>query len=266
MTRGYAAMQYAVLLISLAAAAVQTVLISLYYEPDAFFYRYGSVAPTVFHYILAAIVLLLILSGLLYRRAETTEPPRSALSAFAGLLCALMLAVTFIVGVVSWVRDPYAATGGFFAVRVTLVLLAVFTVPAAIYLTAFPLRLYRRPKKVVLAGIFVVLWAAVSVMRIYFLRVEPISAPLRVLRMMSLLAVMFYFVYELRFLAGTAANRMFRAVSSIAVLLLTVTALPQLVMTAAGVLPVTNELPMLAFMLAADLYIVSRMFAGDDLR
>ena len=99
----------------------------------------------------------------------------------------------------------------------TLILALSF--PMSVYLVLTALAKNRNEKSLIALGFFPVIWVAACLLRIYFDRASAINNPVKILSQISLVAIMLYFLVELRFRIGKPKVKLYIASASVASLL-----------------------------------------------
>ena len=246
---------------ALGFTAAQLWLIYTYYEPQSCFYKYGSLPPTVFGVALAAAAVLLFASYFVYGKDERgSREGENVLSRGAGLLAGFLFAAGSLFCAWIFLRDGSLVSGGYPAAGPLSLLTVLFGAFAAVYFIMNSLGLFKKPRTSAALGMFVVLWGAAYLMFIYFRMAEPLNSPLRVLRLISLLAVMFHWLYVIRVPLGIPLPRLYRVSASIAVLFVFVSVIPEIVFTAAGVIPFDNFILFRGAQLCAAVSVAAKLF------
>ena len=98
-------------------------------------------------------------------------------------------------------------------------LILIFSFPMAGYLIFTALSKKRCSRVLTGLGFFPVIWTSVCLLRIYFDRTSAINNPIKIFTQISLVAIMLYFLVELRFRVGRPSVGIYIALSSVASLL-----------------------------------------------
>lgn len=215
--------------LSAVAAAAQTIYFLRDYDESLYLYHYGA-TPYVFYGICAAVLALLFFSFLVIPSEEapmTLAKPGRMIN-FTALLCGFFLAASILLYAIY-------ALSGIETDMSTLHLAAILTaLPASLYffITAFSAQPSR--KTLILFGFFVVIWAILFLLYIYFDMSIPLTSPMRPMNYLSLFMIMSYFLLELRFLLQAEKPRIYLSVSLMSIFALSFTCIPDFIMTCIG--------------------------------
>ena len=266
----YTPLSVAALLFALVSGAVEAVLMLRYFQPyitvstgqELFcFYSNTTSLPGLFYIVVASVIAALVIFGFIsQKRAPEPDEKPSALtgvSVFMGLICGFALVAATVVFALGLHRS-----GSFPVfdkpVDIITAALVICAVPAALYFIVVSFGGYKKLPVAVL-GSFAVLWAALLLLRLYFMRDTSLRSPTRILGQMAPIGIMLYLVQELRYRVGAKRAALFRAMAAAALIVITLDS----VMTAVLVLNwgVTDmHLPFKAVEACIGVYIAVNMF------
>lgn len=217
------------IVLSLAAAIFQTVLYLNRYDETLMLYKRGQ-TPTVFYIVCTVVGILLLLSFLLFRRDSVpqslAQPGR--LINFAALFCGFFLASSILLYLIYFLSG---ITPDMSVLRMASIVTAL---PAALYFLVTALSTQPSRKLLALSGFFIVIWGLLFLLNLYFDMSVPMTSPARPLGYLSLFAIMFYFLLEIRFILGSAKPRLYLSVSLMSIFVLSLTCVPNFILIATG--------------------------------
>lgn len=242
--------------IIIAAGAVigQTVLYLHLYDEAIGFYEAGTIVPTIFYIACTAITLIIALMCAFQRKNSlpTGVAVPGRITVFSSLLCGFFLASSIMLCLIYYLGGVYTN------LSVMRILTICAALPAAIYFL-YPI-FNPHPKRTALIsfGFFTVIWAGLYLMCRYFEMDMPIYSPRRVLNQIALLSIMLYFLFELRFLLGRAKPRMYAAFSFIAIICISLSAVPELILSVMGIRNTGNDSVFGIAQICILIYIITR--------
>jgi len=259
---------FAVLCAAVFLGVFQTVIMLTSYEFEVMLYYRDAILPTVMNVLLALITVgsgaaVLITS---YKKELPGQLSKiSTPASFFGGVAAILIFAVF-----AFELYDYAVMGGgivyahntqsssafqqlFYLARV------IFALPAGVYMLT--LALGRKPSRNVsmLLGFFMVMWLAMNLITNYFDMTGPLNSPPRLLRLISISAMMLTMLYSLRYSIDRPKTRTFIWLSLVSAVFGAVSSFPMLVLTAIGRYGVSGETVGYAAHLALTFYIAFRV-------
>ncbi len=218
---------------ALAAAGLQLYLLLTDYDFTLGLYKSGSSLPTVLAALLVAataVLLTLILTGRKYKMSDALPPVGRGLT-FISALTGFAMIGTVVMQLMLGLKYKMMFEGWKSALATGLeVCLLAFALPSALYFIVMALRRDPYQRSTAALGFFPVLWAAAHLMCVYFDASTTFNNPLRILEQAALIAVMLFFLMELRYLIGRAKPLLYLAFGMITLLLIAASSLPTFIM------------------------------------
>ena len=106
-----------------------------------------------------------------------------------------------------------------------------------------------------------ILWSFLNIFKCFFDMSKNVNSPVRIYELMSFLALLAYFVSESRILVGRRETARFFTFAYICVIVVTASALPNLVWSSFWILSTNNDQILYATQLAIVIYIFSRIYS-----
>ncbi|MDD4772560.1 MAG: hypothetical protein PHZ09_03025 [Eubacteriales bacterium] len=242
--------------LAVAATVIQTLLFINFYDERFNFYNTEiSGIPEIFYTAVFIASLFCAASYFAVKDNEQTKilPVPDRFVVFAAILCGFQLAAAVLFNIY------YYITGIYTGITLLRVVVLITAIPAAAYfiITAFS----PDPKEniLIVCGFFVIIWAALYLMCVYFDMSSPLNSPVRILEQLSLITIMLYFVFEIRFLFKKPRPRLYLPVSLLAMLFISLSSISDLILTFAGFRASTQDTVFGITQAAAALYITARV-------
>ena len=242
--------------LTIAAMVIQTLLFIKFYDERLNLYNTEiSGVPGIFY---TAIFIASLFCAASYFAAKDNErtkilPAPDRFVVFSSILCGFQLAAAVFFNIY------YYMTGIYTGITLLRVVVLITAVPAAAYfiITAFS----PKPNEniLVICGFSVIIWAALYLMCVYFDMSSPLNSPVRILEQLSLITIMLYFVFEIRFLLKKPRPRLYLPVSLLAMLFISLSSVSDLILTFSGFRSSTQDTVFGIFQAAAALYITARV-------
>ncbi len=253
---------YSIITLALAAilAVVRTVVLSSVYQHDMFVYANGTSAGQILDIVISLVIIAMAVASLFVCKKDSApkmlSQPSSVTSFGAFLAGFLILADLVWKFIENKLAFSTATPDG-----ILNIIASVCGILSAVYFIAIALKKDLYMKNSLAVGFGVALWAMFSLMASYFSYETPMSSPTRIINQIVLLAIMLYFVNEIRFLLGRPKASSFLAMGSAAVILLSATSVPSLILIYFRKWDMINSQISFFLSLALAVYIASRMFS-----
>lgn len=242
--------------LTVTAILIQTVLFINYYDENLNLYKTEITGiPKIFYMAIFISSLFCAASYFAINENERTKilPTTDRFVVFASILSGFQLSAAVLFNIYYYLTRIYT---GITLLRIAVLITAV---PAAAYfiVTAFA----RRPKEkaLIICGFFTIIWAALYLMCVYFDMSSPLNSPVRILEQLSLIIIMLYFVFEVRFLLLKPRPRLYLPVSLLSVLFIYLSSVPDLILTFAGFRASTQDTVFGITQAAVAIYITARV-------
>lgn len=208
---------------ALLSAVARSVLTLTLLDVSYGIYAHGSIAPTVYHIMLAAVCIALVGYAVIFTKENKKEynARSNTFTLFASFACAFILAAELAVGLVN------IATGATNADKFSIIEMC-FSVPAIVYFVFIALKPEKRSTAAAFTSFFPTAWCAICLIRIYFDSSLLMTSPENILSQMALLAAMLFFLSESRMQVSNFKDKFFLAAASAAPVLLITHAVPDL--------------------------------------
>ena len=136
-----------------------------------------------------------------------------------------------------------------------------FAIPAIIYFFGLVRSQPKRSGALALASLFPIAWCAICLIRVYFDNTALQVSPNKIISELAFLSAMIYFLSEARAQLGTIKHRLYLASSVIAPVLLTTSAVPNLLCAKELSISASDNYMRYAVCLVFALFIWARLFA-----
>lgn len=242
------------LLFTIIGTLAQTLTLFFAYDARMGVYQADTSLGTITAWGLTVLVLILSSALVVLPKEDTASPiplcnnPLAFLSAMSGgaAICTSLL-MAF---------DARTTAG---SLQTLSILLAIFSLPAGVYLILSAITRRTDDKRLTILGFFPVIWLAMCLIRIYFDRTSAINDPLKILLQISLAAIMLYFLTELRARVGKPGYRTHYVIGMISVLLGAASSVSMLALRLNGVSLLRGEIMLSVTELFFSFYIIGRL-------
>lgn len=253
---------YSIITAALAAilAIARTAVLASVYQADMFVYANGTSAGQILDIIIGVAVVAMAIAAMFTVKKGTAPqklPCADGVTSFSAFLAGFLMLANI---VWSFIENKFTFSTST-PDGILNIIATACGILSALYFIATALKKDMYMKNSLAVGFGVALWAMFTLMASYFSYETPMSSPTRIINQVVLLAVMLYFVNELRFLLGRPKVQSFLAMGSAAVILLSVTSLPSLVLIYLKKWDMINSQIYFFLCLALAVYTVSRMFS-----
>lgn len=241
--------------LAIAAALTQTILFYSDYDERLNLYHTGVTLPGILY--IAVFIAALFCASAYFITKDNAQtqilPSPDRFVVFAAILGGFQLLAAVLFNLYYYMAGMYT---GMTSLRAAVLITAV---PAAIYFIITALS--RNPKKTVLilCGFFTVIWAALYLMCIYFDMSSPLNSPIRILNQLSLITIMLYFIFEIRYLLDKPRPRLYLPASLLAMLFISLSSGSDLLLTFTGFRASTHDTVFRITEVAILLYITARL-------
>ncbi|MHB1154752.1 MAG: hypothetical protein ACYCWE_19155 [Eubacteriales bacterium] len=241
--------------LAVAATLIQTILFYSDYDEKLNLYNTGVTLPGILY--IAVFIAALFCAAAYFITKDNAQtqilPPPDRFVVFAAILSGFQLLASVLFNLYYYMTGMYT---GMTSLRTAVLITAI---PAAVYFIITAMS--RNPKKTVLilCGFFTIIWAALYLMCIYFDMSSPLNSPIRVLNQLSLITIMLYFIFEIRYLLGKPRPRFYLPASLLAMLFISLSSVSDLLLTFAGFRTSTNDTVFRIAEVAILLYITARL-------
>jgi len=250
---------FAALVFALVAAAAQTVVFITNYDESTMLYNLDAAAPTVLY--TAVIVILIAMTTLIFavKKGElsTRLQPSDRITAFTALLAGFQLIAAALLHGVYYFSDTYELNPSYRG-YLTIVMLITAAI-AGCYFISTAIASDKSRKSVQFFGIFVILWAALYLMDIYFEMNAPLNSPIRILSQISLIAIMLVFLCEVRLLIGIPKPRLYLISALAAIIIIALSSVSDIVLTVMGIRANGKDTIFRIAEIAIMLYLIARV-------
>lgn len=209
------------------ATICQTIIFYKNYDETTNLYNKDAFFPGIFYTAVFITVLFCAASYFIIKDNPMTRilPSADRFTIFAALLSGLQLGASVLFNGYYYMSEIYT---GMTTLRAAVLITAV---PAAVYflLTALSRKQKRIP--VILCGFCLIIWAALYLMCIYFDMTSPLNSPIRILNQLTLITVMLYFIFEIRYLLGIPKPRLYMPSALLAILFISISSISDLFLT-----------------------------------
>ena len=225
---------------ALGAVAVQTFIFLFYYEESVSLYAAGTKIPAVYSGCIFGMTAIVLLLSLFIKKGSIPGdmPAADRLTSFFAMLSGLLFLAAAAFTVYLHIM------GGQFSLSYLRIAATALAVLASFYF--FATAVARSPKRTpyVFMGLLVIVWAIVYLMCIYFEMDSPLNNPVRELNQRSLILIMLYFLFELRYVLnrrdGVTSSvlpkpKLYFAISIIAMLMVLPASVSDIILTFSGV-------------------------------
>lgn len=245
---------YSTLILAAFCTVLYTLSFLMAFDRDIGYFSGASILPTLSRAMLG-VTLVWILSSLLLipRSPKTTDPLPYRLTTriAAGILAAAFAA---------YAVYRFLFDGDTIIVSPLLPIAAIAL--AGLSVIFFLLIIFignRMPQNSASAGFSVIFWAAVALAEIYTNQYIAMNNPIKVSFMTSMMSIMLFMLYELRFILGRAQPRAFLVTNLTGILLTALYSVSVLTLTATG-FNTSAYLPAAILSLIMCVYMISRLF------
>jgi hypothetical protein len=240
--------------LSAAAGLLQAYLFLVYYDGELNLYKTGTRLPEIFYICVLICALFCASSYFIFKKngGPANLPQAGRVITFTAVLSGLLL-------LFSALFSAYYYFKGFYT--------GITPLRAAAYIAAVPASFYfiitamsRSPKRniTVLLGISTIIWAALYLMCIYFDMTSPLNSPIRILNQLSLITIMLYFTFEVRYLLGIPRPKLYFPTALLAVLFISISSGSDIILMFTSVRTSSQETVFRITEAAVMLYIASR--------
>lgn len=242
-------------ILAIAATLTQTMLFYSDYDEKLNLYHTGVTLPGILY--TAVFITALFCAAAYFITKDNTQtqilPSPDRFVVFAAILSGFQLFASVLFNIYYYMTGMYT---GMTSLRVAVLITAV---PAAVYFIITAMS--RHPKKTVLiiCGFFTVVWAALYLMCIYFDMSSPLNSPIRILNQLSLITIMLYFTFEIRYLLDKPRPRLYIPTSLLAMLFISLSSGSDLLVTFTGFRTSTHDTVFRIAEVAILLYITARL-------
>ncbi|MEE0969543.1 MAG: hypothetical protein U0M06_09255 [Clostridia bacterium] len=218
-------------IVSLLGIALRIVSLFYFYDRDIGYYKAEAFLPDAFHILTCAMLafafsVIILLPSV--RKKEYKTMCHSALSARCGAVFPICgIAVYILYAAFSFMGNTRAYMYGEMGAGTYIELFSLlFGFLGIIYFSLFAAGKVGRGENHVYFGYAVILFFLMVLAKSYFDFFTTMNSPNKLLLQLTLMAVMVYMLYEIRFSIGRAAPRLYSAVSLISIYLTAVCAIP----------------------------------------
>ncbi len=218
-------------------------------------YEHGAILPTVFHIFLALGCAALAIFGLrLAKDYKAPKPPKvTPMTVFTAVLTALLIAADAILSLFSMLSSGAA-------LDVKSLLPLIVAIPAVIYLLSFAKETKNRTA-LALLSLFPIICIAIAMIEVYFDMTTLNTSPNKILAELSSLAAMAALLTEPRCLLEKPAGRLLLGAAPVAVVLLTTSAVPNLLFPGRLAIGATDSFLSYAIQLGFALFLLARLYS-----
>lgn len=264
---GYTALSAAA---GLLLAIVRSIISLAYLEPGVEMYAHGTPLPMILHIIIILCAIAVCTAGihrLTDNPAAQKDAPNSQFTLFSSMFCGFLLLaydlfLIYDVASANWnaigplIGRPQTGTVTMASAVFTLCLM-IFAIPSAIgfFKTAQGTRKPSQP----LFETAVVIWLVMFALHAYFDATTAFNSPVKIMRILTLLALAMYAICETRRSLDIALPRVYFPAAYLAVLLGLTHAISDAVLLGAGKIVLPEGYLGIAVELAYVLYILSRL-------
>jgi hypothetical protein len=241
-------------ILSAAAVSVQTYLFFAYYEENLNLYKAGAQLPGIFYICIFISALFCTSSSFIFRKDSSAHslPPAGRFVSFAAILSGFLLLASVLLN--SW----YYLSGVYTAVTPLRAAAYIAAVPASFYFIITAMSRAPKQNVIVLLGITAIIWAALYLMCIYFDMTSPLNSPIRILNQLSLITIMLYLTFEVRYLLGAPRLNLYFPVALLAMLFISMSSVSDIILTFSSVRASSQETVFRVTEAAIMLYIAAR--------
>ncbi len=244
-------------------------------------YEHGNVLPTVYHAILAFALITLVIFAVLKtpKRSPKYIHPQSSLTTFASCVCAFMLIANTLVSAydaIYYIVENYTILSGYDKLKLFMtneaslvfsIIEVCFAIPAIIYFIGLAGSQTKRTGTLALTSLSPIAWCAVCLIRVYFDNSALQVSPNKIMSELAFMVAMIYFLSEARTQLGTVNHKVYLVTASIAPVLLTTSAIPNILFAKELSISVSDSSMRYAICAVFALFIWARLFAyvkSDD--
>lgn len=238
-------------------------------------YEHGNVLPTVYHAVLAValIALAIFAAAKAPKRSPEYIRPQCSFTTFASCVCAFMLiANTFVsaYNAIHYIVENYYLLAGYDKVKLFMtneaalvfsIIEICFAIPSIIYFIGLVRSQTKRTGVLALSSLFPIARCAICLIRVYFDNTALQVSPNKIMCELAFLAAMIYFLAEARSQLGTVNHKVYLASAGIAPVLLTTSAIPNLLFAKELSISASDNSMRYAICAVFALFIWARLFA-----
>ncbi|MBQ8207869.1 MAG: hypothetical protein IJZ89_03945 [Clostridia bacterium] len=259
---------YSVVFAVLTVLAIVLRCLSLFnfYDSDIGYYRTEAILPDIFHLIsvlvpILAFSLLFLMERPIIWRYQHPKPEYAAVRAGAvfGIAAIASYVIYDLIALSGEFRNVIGSIQSTKAGEIVCLLALLFGLLGIVYFALILAGKTSKGDKHVLFGYAVILFVLMVLANTYFDFYTTMNSPNKLLTQVTLMSVMLYFLYELRFSLGNEAPRSYAAVSLAALYFTSVSSVPGIIAFFAGVLTKTEYLLCDFVALGFAFYICSRL-------
>ena len=251
-------------IISVILSASHIILMSVYYEPTVDFFKTGTILPTCFYYILASLIafitLFAIVKSFVERKQEySSEKRENVASLYFGLLAGFIMLVAAVMRAKSFLTETLANPGEFSVAYFVSLFVILTSVPTAFYFFVISFQKTPSLKAVSTFGTTAIFWSFLYVLDIYFDVATALTSPIRILNQLTPIALMMFFIYDMRQRLGIPKPIYYMASASVSAIMIFVTCSAEIYLFAIGETRAGGRLMFTVAELCIGLYVLSGM-------
>lgn len=268
-----------VLVASVALAVVSTVVRSVLtltaLDTTYGVYKHGNILPTVYHAVLATALVALVIFAVCKapKRSPEYTRPQSAFTTFASCVCAFMLIANTLISAyhtIYYIVENHAILAEYDKLKLFMtdeaplvfsIIEICFAIPAIIYFIGLVGSQTKRTGVLALTSLSPIAWCALCLIRVYFDNSALQVSPNKIMSELAFLAAMIYFLSEARAQLGTINHKIYLASAGIAPVLLTTSAVPNILFSRELSISTTDNSMRYAICAVFALFIWARLFA-----
>ncbi len=186
----------AAVFITVLFTALQIILSFLYYEEEVNLYISGTSLPNYFNIAFAVVLIVIFIISFFIKKDSIP----SKLPAADRLTCFFAMLTGFIFIISAFFSVYYYHSGRYTSISEQRIAVIILSVTASVYFIITAVAAHPRRTPYVFCGFFVIIWACIYLICIYFEMDAPLNSPMRISNQISLLVIMIYFLYELRYM------------------------------------------------------------------
>ena len=255
---------FAVLALSLIFSILFTVIVNSYYEQDVQFFKYGAVFPQIVCWLVFLVSAAIIAKGFLDKAAngyKSNYNKSTPLAVFGSVFTGLIMLVTAVNECIAFITpsesqmienivNSSSENAAPFDLRIPII---IFTFISAAYFLLQPF-----VKKIKPLGIVFIVRMALYIVQGYFSKLSPLNSPVRILEQMSCIAIMIYFVYEVRFIVSEDRPKHYLTFAPAAIFITAVSSVSQICGSFSGIFSYDGHTFNAILRFALLMYMISR--------
>ncbi|MBQ7500041.1 MAG: hypothetical protein IJT91_04015 [Clostridia bacterium] len=247
-------------------AVIYIVLLSVYYEKDTQFFKYGAFLPNAFLYLTFFIAAAFIVIGFSDKSAAGFDAKynrQTPFMVFGSVLSGLLLLVSAVNEIFSFINPSESAMEQKIRIAETVsensapfdltIPIIIFSIISVVFFILQPFK-----PKFRLLGIAFIIRMALYVVQGYFSKASPLNSPVRIMDQMSCILIMIYFVYDVRFIVGEGRPKHYLTFAPAAIFVTGVSAIGKVVCTFTGLFEFNGNTYSAMFRFAIFAYMLSR--------